>query len=144
MLPTYLGLIRSLLIYYGQPHKLLRMVDFYRQFIRPGDLCFDVGAHVGSRIWAWRRLGARIIAVEPQAGCMHFLRLLYGNKPAITWVEQAVGSTQGIQYLNVSYQTPAVSSLSSGWIAAVREVPPSRTSAGKVSSRYPSPHWTPW
>jgi FkbM family methyltransferase len=41
---------------------------FYRSFISPGDLVFDVGANVGN----WTRLlldiGARVIAVEPQPG----------------------------------------------------------------------------
>ena len=37
-----------------------------RQFVRPGDLVFDIGAHVGDRVAAFRRLGARVVAVEPQ------------------------------------------------------------------------------
>ena len=32
----------------------------------PGDLVFDIGAHVGDRVAAFRRLGARVVAVEPQ------------------------------------------------------------------------------
>ncbi len=45
-----------------------RAILFYRSFIRPGDLVFDVGANFG----AWTRLllksGARVIAIEPQPG----------------------------------------------------------------------------
>ncbi|HEX9616744.1 MAG TPA: FkbM family methyltransferase [Anaerolineales bacterium] len=97
------------------------MVAFYRQFIRPGDLCFDLGAHVGNRLWAWRRLGARIVALEPQPACMRLLRCLYGNQTAITLLEQAVGAVPGKQTLHLSRWTPTVSSLSRGWIAAVRQ-----------------------
>jgi len=31
-----------------------------------GDRVFDIGAHVGDRVASFRRLGARIVAVEPQ------------------------------------------------------------------------------
>lgn len=116
-------MLRSLLIYYGQPHKLLRMVDLYRQFIRPGELCFDLGAHVGNRLWAWSRLGARIVALEPQPACMRLLRFLYGNRPDITLFEQAAGASLGHQALYVSRRTPTVSSLSRSWIEAVQRYP---------------------
>ena len=48
-LQQWLGLARSLLIYYGNPRKGQRMKQFYAQFMGPGDLCFDIGAHVGNR-----------------------------------------------------------------------------------------------
>jgi FkbM family methyltransferase len=118
-----IGLLRSLLIYYGQPQKLIRMLAFYRQFIRAGDLCFDIGAHVGNRLWVWHQLGAQVVALEPQPSCMSILRLLYGRNPAITLLEQAVGSVEGKHQLYVSRRTPAVSSLSPDWIAAVRADP---------------------
>jgi FkbM family methyltransferase len=99
------------------------MVAFYRQFIGPGDLCFDVGAHVGNRLWAWQRLGACIVALEPQPDCMRLLRLLYGRRSTITLLEQAAGAVQGTQTLYISTRTPSVSSLSTRWVAAAREHP---------------------
>ena len=42
------------------------MDRLYGSFIRSGDLVFDVGAHVGDRVASFRRLGARVVAVEPQ------------------------------------------------------------------------------
>ena len=30
------------------------------------ELAFDVGSHAGNRVRAFRRLGARVVAVEPQ------------------------------------------------------------------------------
>jgi hypothetical protein len=41
-------------------------LTFYRQFIRPGDLCFDIGANVGHKTEMFLSLGARVISVEPQ------------------------------------------------------------------------------
>src|SRR3970282_98282 len=77
------GLLRSLLIYYGVPFKLRRLADLYRPFVEPGDLCFDVGAHVGDRTRALRRLGGRVVAVEPQPACLGLLRWMYRNDKAV-------------------------------------------------------------
>src|SRR3990172_5141577 len=87
-----LGLLRSLIIYYAKPFQLQRMARFYRDLIGPGDLCFDIGAHVGNRIAVWRRLGARVVAVEPQPSCLTLLRRLYGRDPGVTLVGEAVGA----------------------------------------------------
>jgi len=45
---------------------------------------FDVGAHVGNRVASFRRLGARVIAIEPQRAMVRTLRLLYGRDRSVT------------------------------------------------------------
>ena len=117
------GRWRSLLIYHAIPWRRRQLTRFYAQFIRPGDLCFDIGAHVGSRLRAWTPLGARIIAVEPQPDCMAFLRRRFGHESRITLVEQAVGAAPGVAELLVSSRTPTVTTLSPAWIEAVRSDP---------------------
>ena len=116
-----LGLARSLVIYYGNPYKLRRMRRFYAALIRPGDLCFDIGAHVGNRLWAWTSLGAQVVGIEPQPICMRFLRRWYGKHPAVTLIEAAVGAVPGRQPLWISAQTPTVSTLSRRWIDEVQQ-----------------------
>jgi FkbM family methyltransferase len=90
--------------------------------IRPGDLCFDIGAHVGNRITVWSRLGARVVGVEPQPACMALLRNLYRHAANVQLVEEAVGATSGQLTLHISPTNPTVSTLSSQWIDAVRQV----------------------
>jgi FkbM family methyltransferase len=115
-----LGLLRSVLMYHGIPWRRRRLTAFYAQFIRPGDLCFDIGAHVGSRLRAWLPLDARIIAVEPQPACGAFLRRWFAGETRVILVEQAVGASAGQSALWVSRRTPTVTTLSAEWIAAVR------------------------
>lgn len=117
------GLMRSILIYHGIPWRHRQLVNFYQQFIKPGDLCFDIGAHVGNRVRAWRALDARVVAVEPQPVCLRFLQRWYGNNPHVTLVDQAVGESIGRSVLHISEATPTVSTLSKEWIDAVQEVP---------------------
>lgn len=116
-----LGLWRSVITYYGNPLKLQRMGRFYAQFIRPGDLCFDLGAHVGNRIWVWSRLGARVVAVEPQPACLALLQRWYGRRPNVTLLGTAVGAQAGRAPLWVSAATPTVTTLSRSWIDAVQQ-----------------------
>ncbi|EEP73038.1 methyltransferase [Micromonospora sp. ATCC 39149] len=113
------GLTRSLAIYHGQPHKHRRALELYREFLRPGDVGFDIGAHVGGRVRTWRRLGARVVAVEPQPDCLRALRLFFGRDPNVTIVPEAVGADAGRARLALSTATPTVSTLSTDWIESV-------------------------
>jgi FkbM family methyltransferase len=116
------GIARSLAMYHGIPGRQRRMRRFYRRFLGPGDVAFDIGAHVGSRVRAWRRLGVRVVAVEPAPDCLRVLRLLFGRDPEhVTIVPVAVGAEPGTARLKVSTATPTVSSLSHGWISHVSE-----------------------
>jgi FkbM family methyltransferase len=113
------GIGRSLAMYHGIPGRQRRMRQHYALFLGPGDIGFDIGAHVGSRVRAWRRLGARVIAVEPQPDCLRVLRLFFGRDPGVTIVPRAVGATAGRARLALSSATPTVSSMSPDWIESV-------------------------
>ena len=117
-----LGIWRSVAMYYGIPFRKHRLARFYGQFIKPGDLCFDIGAHVGNRIQAWCAIGAQIVGVEPQPLCMHLLQQWYGRDPNITLLDQAIGSSPGTEELLISQRTPTVTTFSRGWIDDVQKV----------------------
>jgi len=117
----WMGVLRSLIVYYGNPLKLRRMRRFYAQFIGAGDLCFDLGAHVGNRLLVWSQLGAQVVGVEPQPVCIDLLRRWYGRNPQITLVEEAVGAASGEATLFVSAATPTVTTLSQPWIETVQQ-----------------------
>lgn len=119
----YLGLLRSLLIYFAIPGRYGRLRRLYRHFIEPGDLCFDIGAHVGNRSRAWTSLGAKVIAVEPQPHFVTWLRWLFRHQPLVTLLPKAVGAQPGTATLHVSRLTPTVSTLSADWITTVKKDP---------------------
>ncbi|HEX2773117.1 MAG TPA: FkbM family methyltransferase, partial [Micromonosporaceae bacterium] len=87
-------------------------------FVRPGDLAIDVGAHVGDRIGSFRRLGARVVAVEPQPLCSRAIRALYGDDEEVTLVEAACGASEGRIQLYVNSANPTVSTASSHFVRA--------------------------
>jgi FkbM family methyltransferase len=119
MLGRAWGIARSLAMYHGVPGRQRRMRRLYSEFLGPGDVAFDVGAHVGSRVRAWRRLGARVIAIEPQPDCLRVLRLFFGRDRDVTIVPEAVGAKPGRARLALSSATPTVSTMSSDWIESV-------------------------
>jgi FkbM family methyltransferase len=119
-LRTALGVLRSLRLYYGHRARARAMDTLYAQFIRPGDLVFDVGAHVGDRVAAFRRLGASVVAVEPQPALYRTLGLLFGRDQAVILVPSAIGRTAGAARMMINIDNPTVSTLSTDFIAASR------------------------
>jgi FkbM family methyltransferase len=117
------GIARSIAMYYGIPLRAARLRRFYSQFVAPGSLCFDIGAHAGNRVRCWRQLGACVVAVEPQPDFARLLRLLYGRDGGVELVTAALGRAPGSATLLVSELTPTVSTLSRDWAASVRAVP---------------------
>ena len=117
------GIARSLAMYYGIPLRARRLRRFYAQFVTRGSLCFDVGAHAGNRVRCWRRLGARVIAIEPQPDFVRLLSWLYGRNPGVEIVPVALGRSAGTAEMLVSERTPTVTTLSREWVEGVQRDP---------------------
>jgi FkbM family methyltransferase len=115
---TAAAVARSLRVYYSDPARDRAMDALYGAFVRPGDLVFDIGAHVGDRIASFRRLGARVVALEPQPGPARALRLLYGRDPEVRLVTAAAGDSEGDITLHVNSANPTVSTASPAFIDA--------------------------
>jgi FkbM family methyltransferase len=92
-------------------------------FVGSGDLVFDIGAHVGDRVASFRRLGARVVAIEPQRAMVRVLRLLYGRDRSVTIEAVAVGRHPGRARMLINSDNPTVSSFSSAFVAAADGAP---------------------
>jgi FkbM family methyltransferase len=120
---TARGIIRSLRIYYGDRQRAAAMDRLYRGFVRPGDLVFDIGAHVGDRVASFRRLGARIVAVEPQPALVKLLKLFYGRRADVEIEAVAVGRGAGTTGMMINLDNPTVSTASPEFVGAARDAP---------------------
>jgi FkbM family methyltransferase len=136
-LRTLRGIVRSLRIYYGNRQHGPAMDRLYRQFMRPGDLVFDIGAHVGDRVAAFRRLGARVVAVEPQPAFAKTLRLFYGRDAEVMIEQAAVGRQPGTIELNINIDNPTVSTASTDFVAAAAQAPEWHDQAWQKRVRVP-------
>ncbi|RQX15813.1 FkbM family methyltransferase, partial [Micromonospora ureilytica] len=118
--PALSLLHRSLDVYYGDPDRDARMDAFYSRFVSSGDLVFDIGSHVGDHIGSFRRLGARIVAVEPQPLCLRALRAIYADDDQVTLVDAACGALPGRTRLHVNSANPTVSTASPDFVRAAQ------------------------
>ena len=116
-------MIRSLRIYYGDRPRAAAMDRLYRGLVRPGDLVFDIGAHVGDRIASFRRLGARVVAVEPQPALVMLLKLVYGRRADVEVEAAAVGREAGTTDMMINVDNPTVSTASPEFVSAARDAP---------------------
>ena len=106
------------------------LAAFYARFVRPGELCFDVGANRGNRTKVFLALGAHVVAVEPQGACADVLTAAYGRHPRVTVVRAALGAREGEAEMHIA-DNDVLSSLSPDWMRAV-----------KASGRFPDEGWT--
>jgi FkbM family methyltransferase len=100
---------------------------FYESFICRGDLCFDVGANIGNRTGVFLKIGAKVVAVEPQKSCYRFLKYKYGKK--IDIVTKGLGESNCIKNFHIAH-TNTLSSFSDEWINRV-----------KISNRFKEEQW---
>lgn len=96
--------------------------------MRPGDLCFDIGANIGSRSRVLRALDARVVAVEPQPQCLKALNRLFRGDPNVAIESCAVGDSVGAADLLLG-SAHVLSTLSREWIAATQ-------SSGRLATSY--------
>ena len=99
------------------------MDRLYGRFVRPGDLVFDIGAHVGDRVASFQRLGARVVAAEPQPAVVKVLRLLCGRSRDVTIEPVAVGRASGTISIMINPDNPTVSTASHDIVRAARDAP---------------------
>jgi FkbM family methyltransferase len=119
--PAFLPLARSLEVYYGHASRDQAMDSLYRRFLAAGDLAFDIGSHVGDRIGSFRRLAARVVALEPQPLCARAIRALYGGDTQVMLVEAACAAAPGRLRLKINSANPTVSTASPEFVAAAAQ-----------------------
>jgi FkbM family methyltransferase len=119
-LRTARGVARSLRIYYGDRKRHEAMDRLYARFVSRGDLVFDVGAHVGDRVAAFRRLEARVVAFEPQPALARTLKVFFGRDQGIVIEPVALGSFIGHIELRLNLDNPTVSTASNDFVAAAK------------------------
>ena len=91
---------------------------FYRSFLQPGDLAFDVGANEGRLTETFAALGARVVAVEPNPDLAERIRDRYGSSD-VAVEAVAIGAQAGTATLRLGRDSEH-STLSTDWEAALR------------------------
>jgi FkbM family methyltransferase len=93
-------------------------INFYKQFIQPGNLVFDVGANVGNRIDAFLALEAKVVAVEPQPACITILEQKFAESIHIE--KLGLGSQPGQLEMQIANDS-TISTFSNQFIEATKK-----------------------
>lgn len=112
------ALARSIVTYHGDDLKSARMDLLYGRFVKAGDLAFDIGSHVGDRVASFRRLGCRVVALEPQTGPASVIKRLFAADRDVTLVPSACGADEGLVEFKVNTRNPTVSTASTAFVDA--------------------------
>ena len=103
-----------------------KQLDFYRSLLagmRPGDLIFDIGANEGFKTDLFLRLGARVIAIEPDETNQSILRGRFASfrlvRRPIVIVGQAVSDDNTQRTMWMDGPGSAVNTLSQKWATAL-------------------------
>jgi FkbM family methyltransferase len=104
-----------------------REVAFYRDLLtgfKRGDLIFDIGANQGTKVDIFLRLGAHVLAVEPDRANQRILKgrfLSYRvfRKP-VEIVGKAISDKEGVETMFIDAPGSAKNTLSRKWVETLR------------------------
>lgn len=93
-----------------------RRKQFYSAFLKPGALCFDIGANNGDITEIMLDLGMKVIAVEPQFHCIQKLKTRFKKHPNLEIISAAVGDKLGTSNIHICDEANYISTLSDKWM----------------------------
>lgn len=108
-------------------HDRMKELEFFRrtlQGFKPGLLIFDIGANIGHKTDVFLRLGARVLAVDPDHSNQEVLRqnfLSYRvSKKPVTIVGKAVSDRHGVETMWVDEPGSGKNTLNRKWMETLK------------------------
>jgi FkbM family methyltransferase len=107
-----------------------REIRFYRSFVCDGPgtpLIFDIGANRGGKTAEFLKLGARVVAVDPDQANLRLLARKFGNRP-VAIVGKAVSERSGAERFWMTSPGSGLNTLTRKWVETLD------TNAGKFGA----------
>ena len=106
--------------------NLGKALEFYRQFIGPEDVAFDIGANCGGHTEIFARLAKKVVSVEPLDAIYAVLWTVFQYNEKVVPIKAACGSgfepsMAPIMIYDPTYPLGGISSMSKEWVDAVRK-----------------------
>ncbi|MBN2350335.1 MAG: FkbM family methyltransferase [Bacteroidales bacterium] len=108
------------ILYYPVYRKRIQKIEkeqlvFYSAFVKPGTLCFDIGANVGDKTGLFRKLGAKVVAVEPQKKCCKIITKKFGNDTNVILINKGLGAEEKEMEISICEDANTISTMSEKW-----------------------------
>jgi FkbM family methyltransferase len=119
-------------LYWGLADRRLienrrKEVDFYKRTLsdfKKGDVIFDIGANIGQKTSIFLRLGAKVVAVEPDPQNQEVLRQSFLGyrlvKRPVVIIGKAISAQTGSQIMWIDEPGSAKNTLSPKWVETLR------------------------
>jgi FkbM family methyltransferase len=99
------------------------MSSMYGQFIKEGDLCFDLGAYNGNRTEQFLKLGAKqVITVEPTKYSYDKLKKKFAKESKIILLKVEIADKEGKQTMSLC-SSSAFSTFEDSWVKEINTNP---------------------
>ena len=85
------------------------------KFLKPNDLFFDIGAHIGDKSKELIKNNIKVVMVEPQPFCLDQLNKLYSENPLVNIVPKGLGSSIQKMEMSINSETPVISTFAEHW-----------------------------
>ena len=85
------------------------------KLLNPGDLFFDIGAHLGDKSKQFIDKNLKAIMLEPLPQCIDQLKAKFKNNDNVEIIQKAVGRESGNMALEVNSKTPTISTMAKHW-----------------------------
>lgn len=103
----------------GKDKILAEDRNFYSQFIKANDLCFDIGANIGDKTDLFLWFKARVVAVEPQESCWRVLKRRFQGNENVSVEAVALAENNASRTLFID-RSHTLASFSREWIDDVK------------------------
>ncbi len=97
-----------------KPLNYIRSFGFFKRFVGPNKLFFDIGANIGNRTRIFSRLGVKVVAVEPQPDCADKLEKHFADRDVVV-VRKGLGREPGEMKMSVCTSEKGLSTFSENW-----------------------------
>jgi len=111
---------KTVLFSHSQLVYIIHVRDLYKQFVKEGDLCFDIGACWGNMMYPLLLLESKVIAVEPNTNSCDKIHGTFRTLKDVNYVIKnvAVSDKEGEEQFYINPYAE-ISTLNKDWIASV-------------------------
>jgi len=97
-------------------------ISFYKSFLPPCNLIFDIGAYDGHKTAAFLAISKRVVCCEPDEENFKVLKIRFRNKKKRVIIEnKAVSDKKGEAQLHIHHEASAFNTLSDKWMKLLED-----------------------
>ncbi len=91
-------------------------IAFYKSFLSPCGLIFDIGAYDGHKTAAFLHIARKVVCVEPDKENFKVLSIRFRHKKGCVYLEnKAVSNVTGTSFMHIHHPASAFNTLSDDW-----------------------------